>query len=90
MLGPHMKYTVEITKRANKDLKNIPKRDIKRIIDKINEMKDGLKGDIKKLSNYTPEYRLRHGNWRVLFEVEGDKIVIYRIINRKDAYRFGG
>ncbi|HSB07340.1 MAG TPA: type II toxin-antitoxin system RelE/ParE family toxin [Thermodesulfobacteriota bacterium] len=36
------------------------------------------------------EYRLRFGNWRILFEVEGDRIIIYRIMHRKDVYRFGG
>ena len=90
MLGPNMKYTIELTPKAYKDLKDIPKRDVGRIIDKIDELKNGLKGDVKRLTNYTPEYRLRHGDWRVLFDVEGDKIVIYRIINRKDAYRLGG
>ena len=76
--------------KAAKDLKTIPKKDAANIIEKINGMKDGLKGDVKRLTNFTPEYRLRYGNWRVLFEVEGDRIIIYRIMNRKDVYRLGG
>jgi mRNA interferase RelE/StbE len=48
---------------------------------------DGLKaGDVKKLADFTPEYRLRVGDYRVLFEVEESKVVIYRILHRKDAY----
>jgi mRNA interferase RelE/StbE len=46
-----------------------------------------LAGDFKKLTNFTPEYRLRVGDYRVLFEVEEHKIIVYRIIHRKDAYR---
>lgn len=38
-------------------------------------------------TSFTPEYRLRVGDWRVLFEVERDKIVIYRILHRREAYR---
>lgn len=76
--------------KAIRDIKNIPKKDVVKIIAKINEMSDGLKGDVKRLTNFTPEYRLRCGNWRVLFEVEDDRIIIYRIRHRKDIYRLGG
>ena len=50
-------------------------------------LRTGLKGDVKRLTNFTPEYRLRVGDWRGLFEVEPDKITIYRILHRLDAYR---
>jgi len=46
-----------------------------------------IKGDIKKLANFYPGYRLRVGHWRVLFEVTNGKIIVYRIIHRKEAYR---
>ena len=42
---------------------------------------------MKKLTNFTPEYRLRVGNYRVLFEVEGGAVVVYRVLHRKDAYQ---
>ena len=41
---------------------------------------------MKRLTNYTPEYRLRVGDYRVLFEIEEDALVIYRVKHRKDAY----
>ena len=54
---------------------------------KIEYMKIGLRGDVKKRTNFTPEYRLRVGKFRVLFEIEDKEMVIYRIIHRKDAYK---
>ena len=50
-------------------------------------MANNLAGDVKRLTNFTPEYRLRVGDYRVLFEVDGDKLIMYRILHRKDAYR---
>ncbi len=50
-------------------------------------MSDNLSGDIKKLTNFTQEYRLRVGDYRVLFEVENKKIIIYTIRHRKDSYK---
>ena len=73
--------------KAVKDLKSIPLKDRKKIIERIDMMEDNLSGNIKKLTNYTPEYRMRSGNRRVLFEIEGSKIIIYRVLNRKEAYR---
>jgi mRNA interferase RelE/StbE len=82
-----MQYEIEIRKRAEKDLSSISKVDAQRIADAIFLMKDGLVGDIKKLSNFSSEYRLRVGIWRILFEVSKKKIIIYRILHRKEAYR---
>jgi hypothetical protein len=37
-------------------------------------MTEDLAGDVKQLTNSTPEYRLRVGDYRVLFEIEGNII----------------
>jgi mRNA interferase RelE/StbE len=82
-----MSYKIEIRKRAEKDLSTIPKTDAQHIADVIFALEDGLIGDIKRLTHFTPEYRLRIGNYRILFEISGNKIIIYRILHRKEAYR---
>ncbi len=81
-----MIYKIEIKPRAIKDLKKIDKSNAKLIAKKIKEMENNLGGDVKQLTNYTPEYRLRVGNYRVLFEIEQETIIIYRIKHRKEAY----
>ena len=83
-----MKYTVGLKPRATKDLRNIHRPDAKRIAGALERLEDDLQGDVKRLTNFTPEYRLRVGQYRVLFEVENDnQIVIYRILHRREAYR---
>ena len=82
-----MKYEIEFKPRSLKDCKNIPKSDLERIFLHIEEIADELKGDVKRLTNHTPEYRLRVGDYRILFETEENKIMIYRIRHRKDVYR---
>jgi mRNA interferase RelE/StbE len=45
-------------------------------------------GDVRKLAGSTDEYRLRVGDWRILFTLEGGGLmVIQRVLNRRDAYR---
>jgi mRNA interferase RelE/StbE len=82
-----MNYQIELKPRAIKDLKALPAVEHRRMIPKIEALGVDLSGDVKKLTNYSPEYRLRVGDYRVLFEIEGNKIVIYRVLHRKDAYQ---
>jgi mRNA interferase RelE/StbE len=82
-----MRYIIEIKPKAIKDGKKIPNNLLKRIFDKIEQLADDLQGDVKHLTNYTPEYRLRVGEYRVLFEIESNVISVYRIKHRRNAYR---
>jgi mRNA interferase RelE/StbE len=81
-----MIYQIDFKPRALKDLKLISSSEVRRIIEKVNGLKNELAGDVKRLTQFTPEYRLRVGSYRVLFEVEGAKVVIYRVRHRRDAY----
>jgi mRNA interferase RelE/StbE len=46
-------------------------------------------GDVRKLSGSVDEYRLRVGDWRVVFRLEdgGRVMAISRVLNRRDAHR---
>ena len=59
-----------------------------RIADALERLQTDLTGDVKKLTNFTPEYRLRVGQFRVLFEIENEtRIIVYRVVHRREAYR---
>ena len=49
-------------------------------------MQFDLAGDIKKLNGFRKKDRLRAGDYRVLFELEGSRIVVYAAGARKDIY----
>lgn len=80
-------YKVEIKPRAIKDMKSFPPFDRDRILHAIEGLGDGLAGDVKRLTNFRPDYRLRVGGYRILFNIEEEAVVVYRIKQRKDAYR---
>jgi len=44
-------------------------------------------GDIKKLTGYKNMYRLRVGDFRILFEKDGDKYHVIKIDNRGGVYK---
>jgi mRNA interferase RelE/StbE len=82
----HRRYRIEYGTSALKDLDYLPGRVRKQILRKIERLESGLHGDIKRLRRADVAYRLRVGNYRVLFDVEGNVIVIRRIGDRKQVY----
>ena len=82
-----MRYDIQFKPRAVRDIERLPSRIQAQVLARIEEMSNDLKGDVKRLTNFTPEYRLRVGDYRVLFEVEKETIVIYRIRHRREVYR---
>lgn len=82
-----MKYRLAFKPRVRKDLKALPKEQTRRILEKIEALTDNLTGDVKKLTHQNPEYRLRVGDYRILFEIEEDILVVYRVLHRREAYR---
>ena len=70
------------TKRAMKNIKSLDFR----VKDRV---KDGIEkipfGDIKKLQGYSNLYRLRIGDYRVIYEVWDEGIVIDAVLPRGEA-----
>jgi len=82
-------YRIEIKKSAVKELNAIPKKDLRKVVSKIRSLSDNprLKGCVK-LSGQE-RYRIRRGNYRILYSIEDDALVVYvvKIAHRKDVYR---
>ncbi|MBT3199217.1 MAG: type II toxin-antitoxin system RelE/ParE family toxin [Phycisphaerales bacterium] len=83
------KYRIEVKKSAEKELRKIPGKELARILDRISLLSDDPhpNGSIK-LTN-KEWYRLRVGNYRVLYSVEEHILTVYvvKVGHRKDIYR---
>lgn len=81
-----IRYKIEFADSIPDDLRSVSKKEAEQILRKIARLENGLHGNIKRLQNSDIGYRLRMGDYRILFDVEGDVIVIQKIGNRKDVY----
>lgn len=79
-------YEIIYSEPARADLDRLPPRHAGQIVKKIGRLRTGLHGDIKRLQQHDVSYRLRMGDYRILFDVIEERIVIRRIKDRKDAY----
>lgn len=86
-----MSYEIEFTRTADKAFSSLPEQARSRIDDVL----DGLETDPrpvghKKLKGAKEDlYRIRVGDYRVVYQVEEDSLVVVliRIGHRKDVYR---
>ncbi|CAK8711863.1 MAG: type II toxin-antitoxin system RelE/ParE family toxin [Candidatus Electrothrix sp. AS4_5] len=79
---------INIRKSAIKDLKKISLNDRQKIHSKILILsKFPNISNVKKLTNFEPAYRLRVGNYRILFDISETTIEIGRVLHRKDSYK---
>jgi len=81
-------YQIIPTKTFLKDLEkkvNPPyARQIEKVIDKL--AKNPYQG-IKLTSIKIGQWRIRIGDYRIRYDIEGNKVILLRILHRKDIYR---
>ena len=80
------RFGVEYTELAVEDLRALPRTVSAQIVRKVSRLENGLTGNIKRLRQADFGYRLRMGDYRILFDVQDDTIVIQKIGHRKDVY----
>ena len=84
------KYKVVISSSAEKSLKKVPKKDVQHIVVAMQRLAfHPFPVGSRKLSGYEKIFRIRIGKYRVIYEVEGQKllILVLKVGHRKDIYR---
>lgn len=81
-----MRYDLSILPTAERDLGRLSPEVARRVLKKLEAMQDNLAGDVKRLVDHEPAYRLRVGDWRVLFDLVEETIVVQRVRHRSQAY----
>jgi mRNA interferase RelE/StbE len=81
-----MRYDLRILPTAQRDLERMSPEIARRILRKMEALRNNLAGDVKRLVDFYPPYRLRVGDWRVLFDVRDRLILVQRVVHRSEAY----
>lgn len=82
-------YNIQILPSViHKDLKNVPKGDIRRIMERIKLLSENPRPIWSKKLSGREEYRARQGNYRILYVIEDQiKVVqITKIGHRRHIY----
>ena len=84
-------YQIVFTKQVYKSLRRIPKNVVDRIREKLDQIaKDpyATHTNVTRLQN-RPGYRLRVGDWRVIYDIRKEELVILvlKVGSRGEIYR---
>ncbi|MFT4554261.1 MAG: mRNA interferase RelE/StbE [Chlamydiales bacterium] len=83
-------YNVNISPAAEKQIKALPKREQTKIIKRVYKLADNpLPQGVKKLKGVDSLYRIRQGDWRIVYTIEDKKlsILVVKVGHRREAYR---
>lgn len=83
-------YKIEISKTAERQFTKLGEKDQLRIARVINQLAvDPHPQGCRKLTGYKDVFRIRVGNYRIIYSVEKKRliIIILKIGHRKDIYR---
>ena len=85
-----MRRTVAWERRALGQIEELSRQrpaEARRIMQVIERFAAEGVGDVRKLKGERDEtWRLRSGDWRIRFSLEGDSMVIVAVVLRRDAY----
>ena len=82
-------YKLFFKKSVQKDFDSIPKRDLKRILSRIESLsEDPRPKGCEKLTGQE-RYRLRQGRYRIVYSIQDDELTVWvvKVGHRKDIYR---
>jgi mRNA interferase RelE/StbE len=82
-------YSLAFKKSVAKDLRSIPNKDVKRILSRINSLRENPRAEgCVKLSNQE-KYRVRQGVYRIIYEIQDTELIILvvKVAHRGQVYK---
>jgi mRNA interferase RelE/StbE len=82
-------YKVFFKKSVQKDLDPIPKKDLKRILNRIAGLAEKPRPTGCEKLTGKERYRLRQGRYRIVYSIQDDELTVWvvKVGHRKDIYR---
>ncbi|MDB9311131.1 type II toxin-antitoxin system RelE/ParE family toxin [Aphanizomenon sp. CS-733/32] len=85
-----MTYEIIITKSIQKQLDNISNNIQERVCEKIAQLAEEPRPDgVVKLKGYDNEYRIRIGDYRLVYEIRDEQLIVLLVQckHRRDVYK---
>lgn len=81
-------YKIFFKRSVEKDLRSIPKKDLKRILDRINMIAEDPRSPGSEKLSGMEKYRIRQGQYRIVYSIQDDELTVWvvKVGHRKDVY----
>ncbi len=82
-------YRIYFKKSVEKDLRLIPKKDLKKILERIAMLSSNPRPEGHEKLSGEERYRIRQGRYRIIYSVQDEVLTVWvvKVAHRKDVYR---
>ena len=82
-------YKIFFKRSVEKDFESIPRKDLKRILDRIKMLADDPRATGCEKLTGQERYRVRQGRYRIVYSIQDNELTIWvvKVGHRKDVYR---
>jgi len=82
-------YDIFFKRSVEKDFESIPKKDLKRILDRIELLAEDPRPDGCEKLTGQERYRVRQGRYRIVYSIQDNELTIWvvKVGHRKKVYR---
>jgi mRNA interferase RelE/StbE len=83
------RYELRVKPSVTRDLRNIPQADVRRILDRIDSLRDNPRPTGAEKLSTQERYRVRQGNYRILYSVDDAQLAVevVKVGHRREVYR---
>jgi mRNA interferase RelE/StbE len=84
------RYELRVKPSVAKDLRSIPKADVRRILARMKALRDDPRAPgCEKLAGGDELYRVRQGTYRIVYAIHDQRVVVevVRVGHRREVYR---
>jgi mRNA interferase RelE/StbE len=84
------RYRVDISRHAEKQLRDLPRQVQERIIPRLAALADDPRPHgVEKLAGHADQYRIRIGDYRAIYAISDERLIVLvlRVAHRREAYR---
>ena len=83
------KYEISVKKSAVRELEDIPKKELQKIINKIKTLSSDPRSQGSQKLSHREQYRIRQGDYRIIYSIQDDDLTVHiiKVGHRKEIYR---
>jgi len=81
-------YTIVSTARFEKDFRRLNRQTQERVLATLDNLQQVPYASARKLTGVKiGQYRIRVGDYRIRYDIEGTEVILYRVRHRREVYK---
>jgi mRNA interferase RelE/StbE len=81
------RYSLIISNSFRRDLRRLDTQTHRRVLEVLEDLQDNPYQGSKLTNVAIGQWRIRVGDYRIRYDIEGEEVLLYRVRHRRDIYR---